>query len=67
MSDSHPAPNEGVDRLALSMKESAEAIGICERSIWQAIRDGHLKAAKLGKSVRIRTEELQRFLRDSEA
>lgn len=67
MSDSQPAPNEGVDRLAFSMKEAAKACGICERSIWQAIRDGHLKAAKLGRSVRIRADELDRFLRDAEA
>jgi excisionase family DNA binding protein len=55
------------ERLAYSMREAAKALGICERSVWQAIRDGHLKAAKLGRSVRIRREELERFLREAEA
>ncbi|MDA0591222.1 MAG: helix-turn-helix domain-containing protein [Planctomycetota bacterium] len=55
------------NRLAFTMREAAQALGICERSIWQAIRDGRLKAAKLGRSVRIRAEELDRFLRDAEA
>ena len=58
---------EECNRLALTMREAAEELRICERSVWQAIRDGHLKAAKLGRSVRIRREELERFLRDSEA
>ena len=53
-------------RRAYSMREAAQAIGMCERSIWQAIKDGHLAAAKIGRSVRIRAEELDRFLRDSE-
>lgn len=55
------------NRLAFTMREAAQALAICERSVWQAIRDGHLKAAKLGRSVRIRREELERFLRDAEA
>lgn len=54
------------ERLAYSMREAAQAVGLCERSIWAAIKDGRLKAAKLGRSVRIRAEELERFLRDSE-
>lgn len=54
------------ERLAYSMKEAAAALGICERSVWAAIKDGRLKASRLGRSVRIRTEELDRFLRDSE-
>ena len=58
---------EKCNRLALTMREAAEELRICERSVWQAIRDGHLKAAKLGRSVRIRREELERFLRDAEA
>ena len=53
-------------RLAYSMREAAQALGICERSVWQAIKDGRLKACKLGRSVRIRRDELERFLRDAE-
>jgi len=54
----------GQERLAYSMREAAEAIGICERSVWQVIKDGRLKAIKIGRSVRITREELLRFLRE---
>lgn len=60
-------PRNDTGRLAYSMREAAQAVGVCERSIWQAIKDGRLKASKLGRSVRIRAEELDRFLRDAEA
>jgi len=54
-------------RLAYTMKESADLINRCERSIWQAIQDGDLKSIRLGRSVRIRAEELDRYLRDAES
>lgn len=56
-----------VGRLAYSMREAADSLGICERSIWQAIKDGKLKATRIGRSVRIHRDELDRFLRDSQA
>jgi excisionase family DNA binding protein len=56
--DVHP----GIDRLAYSMREAAQAIGICERSVWQAIKDGRLRASRIGRSVRISAAELERFL-----
>lgn len=64
MSLSHPAVDvrPGVERLAYSMREAAEAIGVCERSIWQAINDGRLRASRIGRSVRISAKELERFL-----
>lgn len=52
-----------VRRLAYSMKEAAQAIGISERSVFQAIKDGRLRASKLGRSVRIHRDELDRFVR----
>lgn len=55
-----------VSRLAYSMREAATALGLCERSIWQAIKDGHLKASRIGRSVRIHRDELDRFLRASQ-
>ncbi len=49
-------------KLAYSMRESAQLSSCCERVIWQAIKDGHLKAVRLGRSVRIMHDELVRFL-----
>lgn len=56
-----------VGRLAFSMREAAAALGICERSVWQAIKDGKLKAARFGRSVRIHRDELERFVREAES
>lgn len=61
------APSDDVSRLAYSMREAAAALGLCERSIWQAIKDGHLKASRIGRSVRIHRDELDRFLRASQS
>ena len=66
MSHSIFGQTDRVDRIAYTMREAAMALAMCERSIWQAIKDGRLKASKLGSSVRIRSDELDRFLRDSE-
>ena len=33
-------------------------------STWRAIRDGHLEAARVGRSVRISRESLERFMRE---
>lgn len=53
-------------RLAYSMREAAASLGICERSVWQAIKDGKLRAAKIGRSVRIHRDELDRFVREAQ-
>jgi len=44
------------------MKEAADQVGCCERLIWGFIKSGELKAARLGRSVRITHAELVRFL-----
>lgn len=54
-----------VDRLAYSMREAAVAIGVCERSVWQAIHDGRLRASRIGRSVRISRHDLMQFLADT--
>lgn len=49
-------------KLAFTMKEAADQVGCCERLIWGFIKSGELKAARLGRSVRITHTELVRFL-----
>ena len=49
-------------KLAYTMREAGQLAGFCERVIWQAIKDGHLKAVRHGRSVRITHVELVRFL-----
>lgn len=67
MSAMSPVSESATDgRIALTMRESAAALGLSERTIWQAVKDGRLKAAKIGRSVRIHREELDQFLRTSQ-
>ena len=54
-------------RLALTYREAASAIGVCERTIWQLVRDGKLKAKRVtGKSVRIPVAEIARFINEDD-
>ena len=49
-------------KLAYTMREAGQQIGCCERLVWGFIKSGELKAARLGRSVRITHSELVRFL-----
>jgi excisionase family DNA binding protein len=62
MSVHHAAAASQPRRLAYTIREAAEAIALSERTIWQAIQDGRLKATKIGRAVRIPTAELERFV-----
>lgn len=55
-------PQDDVERLALSMREAAQAIGVSERTIFNAIKAGRLKACRVGRLVRIRPADLERFV-----
>ena len=50
------------ERLALTYREAATSLGICERSVWEMVRTGRLKAIRLGHSRRIPVTELKRLL-----
>lgn len=51
--------------LLVSYREAAESLGLCERKIWQLVKDGELKAVRVGRSVRIPVAELERFVADN--
>jgi excisionase family DNA binding protein len=51
-------------RLAWSLREAAEAIGVSERFLRNEIRRGRLGAIKRGRRVLIRSDTLDRYLRD---
>ena len=51
------------DRLAMTYREVANALGLSERTIWGLVASGQLNAVRIGRrSVRILREELDRFL-----
>ncbi len=54
--------DRAVPLLALSYRQAADALGVSERTVWQLVRDGRLRAARIGRSVRIAVAELQRYL-----
>jgi excisionase family DNA binding protein len=51
-------------RLAWSLREAAEALGVSERFLRNEIRRGKLGAIKRGRRVLVRAETLDRYLRD---
>ena len=46
----------------LNSKETAKLLGISERTLWSLTKQGSLPAAKIGKSVRYRSEDLKRYV-----
>lgn len=50
------------DRLAVTYREAAKSLGVCERAVWQLVKDGELRAVRIGRSVRIPVQELNQFV-----
>ena len=61
------ASDEGQGRLAVTYREAGDALGVCERIVWQLVKDGELKAVRFGRAVRIPVAELERFIADRTA
>ncbi len=59
-----PRP-EALPRLAYSVREAAEAMGICEKSVRRLIVRRKLRCSRALRHLLIPTEELKRFLRDT--
>ena len=51
-------------RLAVTYGEAAKSLGVCERAVWQLVKDGELRAVRIGRSVRIPVTELNQFVTD---
>ena len=49
-------------RIALSMRECANAIGVSERSVWSLVKSGRLASFKVGRSVRISRHAIEAFI-----
>jgi excisionase family DNA binding protein len=52
-------------RLAWSLREAAEAMGVSERFLRNEIHRGTLNVIKRGRRVLIRPDTLDRYLRDN--
>ncbi|MBI1311363.1 helix-turn-helix domain-containing protein [bacterium] len=60
-------PTDDRKRLAVTYREAGDALGVCERIVWQLVKDGELKAVRFGRAVRIPVAELERFIADRTA
>jgi excisionase family DNA binding protein len=56
-----------VDENFLTLKDVAERLGVSKVTLWRWIKDGKLSAIKLSqRTVYVRKDELERFIRASE-
>ena len=51
-----------VPRMALSLEESGQAIGLCSKTVSKLIGDGRLRCVMVGTRRLIPVSELQRWL-----
>ena len=47
--------------ILLKSPQVAEALGLCERTVWDLTKNGHLKSVKIGSAVRYRPEDVEEF------
>ena len=50
------------DRLALSMREAAKAIGVSERTLWEYVNRGDMPSLRMGRRVLIPVGSLRAWL-----
>jgi len=60
------ATDHSIERLALSIREAAKAVGVSERTIWALHKKGVLKTVRLGGRVLISTAVLKAYLNGEE-
>ena len=51
-----------IERLAYSVNEMAEAIGVSSRTVWDYIKNGSIKYFRLGTRVLIPKQNLEEFI-----
>lgn len=49
--------------IALTTRQAAEVLGVCERTIQNLVAGKHLRVLKIGRSSRILSDELLEFAR----
>ena len=62
-----PCPTEpsAVSRLAFSLRETAQMLGVCEKSVRRLIDRGLLKTSRALRHHRVTKQEIERFLNDT--
>ena len=57
---------ENIEREWISYRECTELTGISRGTIWKLIGAGQVRAAKVGKSVRINRRSLEQYLQEQD-
>lgn len=53
-------------KIAYSVKQLSDLVGVCERKIHYEIKDGKLKTSRIGRRIVIQNYEVDRWLREAE-
>ncbi len=64
MSPAQPEAPQREVPVYLDYVQVERLYGLSRTTTWRAIRDGQLEAARVGRSVRISRESLDRFMRE---
>lgn len=54
-------------KLGYSVRELSGLVGVCERKIHYEIKEGRLSISRIGRRIVIRANEIDRWLKESEA
>jgi excisionase family DNA binding protein len=60
-----PPEPSAVFRLAFSIRETAQMLGVCEKSVRRLIERGLLKTSRALRHHRVTKQEIERFLKDT--
>ena len=58
----HPA----TPRLAHTYKEAGDLLGVSDRTVFTWVKEGRLKAMRVGRTVRITNEAIHQFIANHE-
>jgi len=53
-------------KLAYSVRELSELVGVCERKIHYEIKQGNLNISRIGRRIVIRANEIDQWLQNSQ-
>lgn len=54
--------SDPTEPLALTIRQTAEALQVCEKTIWTLTKAGRLRAIRIGRAVRYDVADVRRFI-----
>lgn len=56
---------KSVERMLITAREAAAALGVCERTLYSLTKRGEIPAVHIGRAVRYDIESLKQFIKES--